>query len=106
MRKASVIGILLEIAREREFDAPEATQPSTLVYKIVNIRDCHGIKALYYACASAKPESVALLLYAGASVQSDTYNTSVWQAVVDFEEEVNCGDSLPPETFWRQLVAS
>lgn len=76
-RQATFIGILLENAGERVLDVAEGSQPSTLVHKLVNIRDCHGRPALYYVCTSGRPESVVLLLDAGASVQSDTYNTSV-----------------------------
>lgn len=85
-RQPNIIGILLDTARERELNAPEA-RPSITVQELVNARDCHGRPALYYACASGRPESVAMLLDAGASVQSDTYDGSVWQACSEFQDE-------------------
>lgn len=63
--RANIIGILLETARERELNAPEASSPSSSVRELVNARDIHGRPALYYACASGRPESVSLLLDAG-----------------------------------------
>lgn len=98
-RKPNIVGILLETARERDLDAPETSQPLNLVHELVNTKDCHGRPALHYACASGRSESVALLLDAGASVQSDTYSTSVWQALVEFEEETNWGDSSAQHNF-------
>lgn len=95
-RQPNILGILLETARERELDAPEASRPSFSVHELANKRDCRGRPALYYACASGRPESVTMLLAAGASVHSDTYDGSVWQACAEFEEEeMNWADSRP-----------
>lgn len=95
-RQPNIIGILLDTARERELNTHKA-RPSITVQELVNARDCHGRPALYYACASGRPESVAMLLDAGASVHSDTYDGSVWQACSDFEdEELSWGGSLAP----------
>lgn len=96
-RQPNIIGILLGTARERELDAPEASRPSFSAHELVNTMDCYGRPALFYACASGRPESVAMLLDAGASVQSDTYDGSVWQACATIEEgEMNWTDSRPP----------
>lgn len=101
-RQPNIIGILLDTARERELKAPEV-RPSITVQELVNARDCHGRPALYYACASGRPESVAMLLDAGASIQSDMYDGSVWQACSDFEdEELRWSDSLAP----RNILAT
>lgn len=96
-RQANILGILLEFARERELDAAAVNRPSTSVHEFVNASDSRGRPALYYACASGRPESVTLLLGAGAFVQSDTYDGSVWQACVEFEvEELNWAASPTP----------
>lgn len=96
-RQPNIIGILLEVARERELNAPQG-KPSISVHELVNAEDCHGRPALYYACASGRPESVAMLLDAGASIQCDTYNGSVWQACSEFEDqELSWGDSFGPQ---------
>lgn len=95
-RQPNILGILLETAWERELGAPEASRPSVSLHELVNKRDCRGRPALYYACASGRPESVAMLLDAGASVHSDTYDRSVWQACAEFEEEeMNWAGSRP-----------
>lgn len=96
-RQPNIIGILLEVARERELNAPQG-RSAIAVHELVNAGDCHGRPALYYACASGRSESVAMLLEAGASVQSDSYNGSVWQACSEFQDEdLSWGDTLAPQ---------
>lgn len=84
-RQSNIIGLLLENPKGAELDAEG--QRSSSIHEIINAKDACGKSPLYYACASGRADSVALLLDAGASVQSDAFSGSVWQACAEFEEE-------------------
>lgn len=81
-KQGNIIGILLETSGSHASNLDKAVIPA-----LINKKDARGRTALYYACASGRAESVRLLLDAGATVESDTYQGSVWQACVEFEEE-------------------
>ncbi|KAH7129517.1 ankyrin repeat-containing domain protein, partial [Dactylonectria estremocensis] len=54
---------------------------------ILNARDRLHRSALYYACASGRPETVQLLLDAGASKDADLYAASPWAGCVALQDE-------------------
>jgi ankyrin repeat protein len=69
-RHCNIVGLLLECSKKYGSDP-------------VHIRDEKGRSALYYACRSGRPESLRLLLDAGANAsQEDLYT-----ACAEFEEE-------------------
>ncbi|KAH8756647.1 ankyrin repeat-containing domain protein [Diaporthe sp. PMI_573] len=103
-RQANTIGMLLEKA-ERDEPGPDGRSSSS-IHEIVNAKDASGKSALYYACASGRAESVALLLDAGASVQCDAYSGSVWQACAEFEEEQFNWSSSPPSGPTQRTASS
>lgn len=101
--QANIIGLLLDKAKTRE-SGPEGRSPSS-IHEVINAKDARGRSPLYYACASGRAESVALLLDSGASVQSDEYRGSVWQACAEFEEEqLNWSNS--PVAYHARTTAS
>lgn len=101
--QANIIGLLLDKAKTHE-SGPEGRSPSS-VHEVINAKDACGRSPLFYACASGRAESVALLLDAGASVQSDEYSGSVWQACAEFEEE-QLNWSSSPAAHGRRMTAS
>ncbi|KAJ0123891.1 hypothetical protein J7T55_012363 [Diaporthe amygdali] len=102
-RQANIIGLLLDKAKRGE--SGSGGLRSSSIHEFANAKDAHGKTALYYACASGRAESVALLLDAGWSVQSDEYSGSVWQACAEFEEE-QMNWSSSPAALGTQLTAS
>lgn len=84
-RQANIIGLLLENLKGGESDTD--CRLSSSIHEIINAKDACGKSPLYYACVSGRADSVALLLDGGASVQSDAFSGSVWQACTEFEEE-------------------
>lgn len=103
--QANIIGLLLDKAKKTAQSGLAGGPPSS-VYKVINAKDACGRSPLYYACASGRAESVALLLDAGASVQSDRYSGSVWQACAEFEEEQSNWSSSPPPYHGRMTASS
>lgn len=103
--QANIIGLLLDKAKTHDC-GPQDRLPSS-INEVVNAKDVRGRPPLYYACASGRVESVALLLDAGASVQSDEYSGSVWQACAEFEEEqLNWSTSYFSASYGRRMTAS
>lgn len=101
--QANIIGLLLEKVKEHE--PVQDGQSSSFIHEVINAKDAYGRSPLYYACICGRAESVALLLDAGASVQTDEYSGSVWQACAEFEEErLNWSSSPPPKG--RRMTAS
>lgn len=101
--QANIIGLLLEKVKEHE--SRQDGESSSFIHEVINAKDAHGRSPLYYACTCGRAESVALLLDAGASVQSDEYSGSVWQACAEFEQErLNWSSSPPPKG--RRMTAS
>lgn len=93
--QANIIGLLLE--QLKEHGSGQDSQVSSFTHEVINAEDAYGRSPLYYACTCGRAESVALLLDAGASVQSDGYSGSVWQACAEFEDErLNWSSSPPP----------
>lgn len=101
--QANIIGLLLE--QLKEHGSGQDSQVSSFIHEVINAEDAYGRSPLYYACICGRAESVALLLDAGASVQSDEYSGSVWQACAEFEEERLNWSSSPPPT-GRPVTAS
>lgn len=91
--QANIIGLLLDKAKTHQ-SGPGGRSPS-FFHEVINAKDARGRSPLYYACSSGRAESVKLLLDAGASVQSDEYSGSVWQACAGFEEEQSNWSSSP-----------
>ncbi|KAK7738407.1 hypothetical protein SLS53_006222 [Cytospora paraplurivora] len=83
-KQGNIIGILLE-----SLGASQGTAggDSAAVLSLVDAKDTCGRTALHYACTSGRAENVRMLLHAGATFASVTYQGSVWQACVDFEDE-------------------
>lgn len=103
--QANIIGLLLDKAKAYE-SRPEGRSPSS-IHEVINAKDACGRSPLYYACASGRAESVALLLDAGASVQSDEYSGSVWQACAEFEEEqLNWSSKVFSASYGGRMTAS
>lgn len=93
-RQANIIGLLLDRAKRDE--SSSNGQSSNATQELVNAKDAKGKSALYYACASGRADSVALLLEAGASAHCEAYSGSVWEACAEFEEEqLNWSSSTP-----------
>lgn len=102
-RQANIIGLLLDNLKGGESNTKG--RQSSSIHEIINAKDACGKSPLYYACASGRADSVALLLDAGASVQSDAFSGSVWQACAEFEEE-RCNWDTPPPFAGTLLTAS
>ncbi|CAI6336777.1 unnamed protein product [Periconia digitata] len=78
-RQPNILGVLFEFCKHAKSDRElEVT---------LNARDELGRTALFYACASGCVHSVNMLIEAGAIVDSDTYDGSIWQGCVEFEDE-------------------
>ncbi|KAJ4128967.1 hypothetical protein NW768_007492 [Fusarium equiseti] len=79
-RQSNVIGVLIDW-----FKSKKNTEQ---LVQAVNAKDERGRGPLYYACASGRYQSVDLLIKAGAVPVLDTYENSVLQGLVEFEEEL------------------
>ncbi|KAH7014372.1 ankyrin repeat-containing domain protein [Microdochium trichocladiopsis] len=82
-RQVNILGMMLESVAESD---RRAGGRNTSTHR-------HSRSPLFYAVASGKPESVRLLLEAGMPLvtlrpQTEEYQDSVLQAVVEFEEEL------------------
>lgn len=100
-RESNAVGLLLDALRERQKStaAKDKSQPTSDTPAKPSSEPVMGVNAqafgkashitpLYYACRSGRPETVALLLEAGA----DVHIGRIFEACVEFEEE---------ETIWK-----
>ncbi|CAJ2513647.1 Uu.00g017660.m01.CDS01 [Anthostomella pinea] len=78
-RQANIMGHLLDSLRAAK--SPDAFLAT------IDATDSLGRTALYYACASGRAESVAVLLDHGATLDSVSFTGSAWSGCADFEEE-------------------
>ncbi|KAF2468345.1 ankyrin [Lindgomyces ingoldianus] len=78
-RQANILGVLLKFI-DRNGD-------KTDIPTLMNKKDILGRTPLWYACASGRIETVKMLIDAGATVKSDSYDGSSWQGCVEFEGE-------------------
>lgn len=69
-RQSNVVGLLIDSCKTKD--------PTC-----IDARDAKGNSPLYYACRSGVPETVRLLIDAGA----DTKNKALWFACAEFDEE-------------------
>ncbi|CAG9984329.1 unnamed protein product [Clonostachys byssicola] len=102
-RQSNVVGMLLEALRSR---SPSSALPvlgvDAVVFKVIgshgydpnNALDAYPTTPLFYACRSGRPETVALLLEAGADINKG----NVLHACAGFERENELWQGLPEDS--------
>lgn len=78
-RETNTLGVLLGNIKDK-FE--EVT-----VANLCNMRDRLGRTSLYYACASGLVQAVKMLLNAGATIDTESYEGSPWDGCVALHEE-------------------
>ncbi|KAM0559898.1 hypothetical protein ACHAPJ_003848 [Fusarium lateritium] len=98
-KESNIVGLLLDALKAKMTSVTE--EPPIIPVQGVNAQtfDDNYLTPLFYACRSGRPESVQLLLEAGADVNLQR----VFEACGDFEEEDERWKNLHPSTdgYWN-----
>ncbi|KAH7148266.1 ankyrin repeat-containing domain protein [Dactylonectria macrodidyma] len=119
-RESNIVGLLLDAIRKRSEGAPAGDEPplpkpdtgtsnkTTVLEPVIGVNatapSSEGdITPLFYACRSGRPESVALLLEAGADVNIGTIFRAfdrfdeedyLWKSQAEFVDRDGCGGAI------------
>ncbi|KAL7924481.1 putative ankyrin repeat protein [Trichoderma austrokoningii] len=109
-RESNIVGLLLSAMQEHQKKTSTSTPPGAFETKAMKSKQVVGVTAklrdkrnaitpLFYAVMTGRPETVALLLDAGADVKMG----NIFEACLEFEEEVCLQSSSKPSRSIEEL---